>query len=1134
MKPRNWETALATLVLTCTAFGMPKLIDWTNSKTADRDRMFLVKRRERITFSVTVEGAEGFDWQVNKRRWPGALKDRETSRFTWKVPDEGGIWEIHVRAYGNGGDVHHEWVVSTLSSAEAPTFFDYFSDKRCRERIEKDPWGRPLPEWVVHPLFGIPDMSKCWLEPTDKSLLDDERNTIVELYYPYKHAYGTWKFRYCVPEGPHCTHGGWTHFRFNFLHYPGCGHYARMFYVREAGQDHAYFGPGAHAWDHDMGVGYERNSNVWYEVTIVHTPDDEFYAFRDGILEMRGHDRRGSRCTGMSIRLHTYTPEHTPNSKIYVDCIEVYKDRFLFPTGHVSGAVSGGRPFPTAPRPRPARKREKTIPKIQPLTNRLITDWWNSKTGDSDRMFVAGSNEKITFRITTKGCDQFRWLVNKRPVAEGRTMFTWTVPEYKDIFEIHVIASGKGTEAHHEWVVSNMRVSEAPSFFDYFADGALKDRSETDPWGRKLPEWKTHSFSGEWPKPFPDMVVFGNDPPKNWFKRAVELPPDPSFCFLQPSSIKTSEHVISYLSAEAKSVFGTWKLRFRFPNGYSPLEGGWCHFNYRFAYCNGYLAFPMWITISSDNRHHLRPGSTRWGMDFCSYFKPEKRWYELTIIRDKDRYVYTFVDGLLQFCRRNPIGIQESGQIWLRLGRFNTIRYPGDTVLVDCLQIYPDKYMFPRKSVRFNEYIARWVWDGSRFKPVKRRGIVVKGRGVRLADIATLLRKPSLFGYDPNRKEAVCKADLVVEDGCELVIDGEVLRFDSKGARPLRFVVGYGATLKIMNGTVTTVSDKDYFIWQFCNSTRFGFPLSLLQKEQCLNPLNYSSLVRITIIGSTIANFAYLFIENPNEVRIKKSCFAGVREVDVGEYSAPKGIPLRRREHVRGRKGFWLALGDVDPHDFEVSNVKFSASEKLNLMFMLKEEQQKWNVYNIDAGRHVICVKKALGTLGAKLNEYPTYLGLVNSRFADLKVLSEDAVIVPKYYLDVKVVDERGRPVPGALVRVINEVEPIRFRPENRERYAVETGQEGERVFQTLLWQLPIDETTTGANGHTPLPSDAEHTIIVADFAQDAHSKKEFTYTVEAITPDGRRGNVKGVDPDTHWYRPNPDVPTYTVVVVTR
>ena len=1113
--------------------GEVEIVDWSNSKTGDRDRMFLVEPGERITFRIKVKGAKRFEWAVNKRFLTSAPAEKQISEFTWTVPTRKGIWEIHVVARGRSEAVHNEWVVSTLEASEAPDFFDYFVDKRYKEREELDPWGRPLPEWVEYPLFGIPDMSKCWLEPTERSILDDERNTFVELCYPYKHAYGTLKFRYCVPEGPHCTHGGWTHFRFNFLHYPGCGFYRRMFYVREAGQDHAYYGPGAHAWDHDMGVGYERNSHVWYDVTIVHTYDDEFYAFRDGILEMRGHDRRGSICTGISIRLHTYTPEHTPQSKIYVDCIEIYKDKFLFPKGFLGEPIAVKEPLPTAPRQRPRRRGEKiTLPKSEPIGKPLITDWWNSKTGDRDRMFTAVSGERITFRVEAKGCDKFEWQVNKKLVKRGSKRFRWTVPNYKGIWEIHLTAKGRAGEAHQEWVVSNLSLDEAPAFFDYFSDGRFTEREESDPWGRKLPEWKAHRFSEEWPKPFPDMVAFGNEPPQNWFKRAIELPPDASCGYLQPQNVPTREHIISYLSTASKTLFGTWKLRFCFPNGYSRLEGGWCHFNYRFAYCNGYLAFPAWITISSDDRHHLRPGGSRWGMDYTSYFKPEPRWYDLTIIRTRDYQYYTFVDGVLQYQGRNPIAIWESGVIWLRLSRYDTERYPQDTVYVDCLEIYPNRFIFPRRSARFGKYTERWVWNGKRFVAKKRRGVIVRGRSLRLADVARLLGEPSLLSYDAKKREAVCRTDLVLDTGAELTIRDETLRFESKRRRPLRFVINYGATLRILNSTVTTSSDEDYFIWQFCNSTRFGFPISLLQKEQCVNTLNYSSLARIVIENSRIANCANFFVENPNELRIVNSKFEGIREIDEGEYSAPEGLVRQRRRYAEGKKGFWLAINDVDIEDFEIRGVRFTGSSPLELVFMLKKEQERWNIYDIDAGGSAISVKQALGSLGGSLRYYESYIGLVNCRFGKLKVLTPHACIVPKYYLDVLVTDRAGNPVPGAKVEIMNEVDRIRYRPENMERYSVETGDVGEGVSQTLRWHLPIDETITDRNGHTPLPDDREHTVIVADYALKRGRKVEFSYTIRAIGPDGTVGVVTKVNPGPKWYRPDRMKPTHTVTVV--
>ena len=44
-------------------------------------------------------------------------------------------------------------------------------------------------------------------------------------------------------------------------------------------------------------------------------------------------------------------------------------------------------------------------------------------------------------------------------------------------------------------------------------------------------------------------------------------------------------------------------------------------------------------------------------------------------------------------------------------------------------------------------------------------------------------------------------------------------------------------------------------------------------------------------------------------------------------------------------------------------------------------------------------------------------------------------------------------------------------------------------------------------------------TWIVADYAQDKAGKKEFTYTIEVTTPDGKKAGVRGVNPDASWYR---------------
>ena len=77
----------------------------------------------------------------------------------------------------------------------------------------------------------------------------------------------------------------------------------------------------------------------------------------------------------------------------------------------------------------------------------------------------------------------------------------------------------------------------------------------------------------------------------------------------------------------------------------------------------------------------------------------------------------------------------------------------------------------------------------------------------------------------------------------------------------------------------------------------------------------------------------------------------------------------------------------------------------------------------------------------------------------------------------------------------------------------------------------PIHATTTGEDGHTPLPEDANGTMIVNAFVQDKSGKKEFTYTV-SVEKDGRKKTITGVDPGPDWYRSDPNKPTYTITAV--
>jgi hypothetical protein len=72
---------------------------------------------------------------------------------------------------------------------------------------------------------------------------------------------------------------------------------------------------------------------------------------------------------------------------------------------------------------------------------------------------------------------------------------------------------------------------------------------------------------------------------------------------------------------------------------------------------------------------------------------------------------------------------------------------------------------------------------------------------------------------------------------------------------------------------------------------------------------------------------------------------------------------------------------------------------------------------------------------------------------------------------------------------------------------------------------------TTGTDGHTPLPSDVQNTLIIADFVQYQSSRTDFTHAITA-EKDGESKTVTGINPGSTWYRPDAETPTYTVVIV--
>ena len=295
---------LAVLMLSVnTVLGVPpQILDWSSNGSGasdPHDIMYLVNQGETITFTVSVDQPVNYRWQVNK------IVDTlaTDSSYTWTVPVDKGIWEIHVKVYNANGEDHMEWVVSTLDSTEAPTFFDYFTDLKSQNRTELDPWGRPLPEWLG--TYAPP----CTLGFACTFTYSNVVSTTT---------YGTWRFKYKFPPGSH-------------------GQIADFDYIKTA--DGEVFADYSRVWDahHHCcvqgfsidydGAGIYSDTN-WHTVTIIHTRDGWFYYYEDGCFDLWVHDEKEVTCQYMFLRLMS--------DPVYFDCIEVYEDRYLFPENVIS------------------------------------------------------------------------------------------------------------------------------------------------------------------------------------------------------------------------------------------------------------------------------------------------------------------------------------------------------------------------------------------------------------------------------------------------------------------------------------------------------------------------------------------------------------------------------------------------------------------------------------------------------------------------------------------------------------------------------------------------------------------------------------------------------------------------------
>ncbi len=721
-----------------------------------------------------------------------------------------------------------------------------------------------------------------------------------------------------------------------------------------------------------------------------------------------------------------------------------------------------------------------------------------NKDNARDVMYLAKPGDKIVFKVKAEGSQGYEWRVDKIVQDAKTDTFGWTVPQEKGIWEIHLEVSNKDGKAHQEWVVSTLAKSEAPVIFDYF----YPDRSQKDPWDRPLPKW---------------------DYKKDAKQKKIEHPDCTAHAYSRG---------VGRITIPSKNAYGTWifqrKLR---PKAEGRRKRGW--FGWRISHGEPHYIYHK---TANDEGFDFREIPSKYGpvgqhcfgcrsMGECCANMNERtdKWRQIRIIRTKEGWFYIWNGVEFWF---DSVANENT------LKEISSLQLYGP--LLDGIQVY-DYPVWPKKTIRLGQYRDDWG-DGEKNKPdheVKRTGIVITGHGATLKDIAEAIGDPKVFRYDQATRTATCYTDLVVDPASELIIDGETLKMHCNKDGEHQIRVKNGSIIRLNKATITS-DNEFYYLWAFTSASRWEMYKDWSGYEA------YTFSGRFLATDSTISNCGNFFPDTPGELVLKRCKFVNMVEVDAGNYwKCARGYyNNKKRKQGKGKKGMWF-YNRKELVDFRIEDCTIGGKDKpIDMTFIGGDDLHKVTISNCR-------LDNIVARRGYRFRDwriiYPyeseqlgCTVSLVNCKFKELKVQSGKAWVIPKYYLDVLVVDKAGKPVSGCRMRVVNEVDNVRRPAENllEKRYWV-----SEMVTHNgwIKNWLDVNDMRThlavAGNGHSALPDDKANTLVLTDFVQDENGRQDFTYKVQVAVPDGRYGEVKGINPGPDWYRKDPDKPTRTIKV---
>ncbi len=797
-----------------------------------------------------------------------------------------------------------------------------------------------------------------------------------------------------------------------------------------------------------------------------------------------------------------------------------------------------------------------------PSTALNITSWGNNKTNNQSTMFLVSDLDIINFNVTTTGETGFTWEVNKVEIANNYNNYTYTIPICDEtlnscIWEIRVNVSDATSSVYKEWVVSS-RVT-APTVFDYFTDGIITGRTQSDPWGRPLINWANYYGS---------TSNYGST---NYYLNSTAGD-------FEGRDIYTANTV----------VYGTWKFKAYFPSLWEHgIEDGWTtgikkddtdrnNFLYYAVTPDTHRRFSWRDT---PNTFFTNPDKDNGGYGYTNTVG----WHNYTVILQEDGWMYTFSDDILAdvYYIKNenitasyyddptyrivhtPIGNDLGFTISHRIGMRN---------FFDNLEIYENEYLFPNTTIFYGDVIDYYY---STELPHTISSIIIRKSNATLSDINTSINDATKFIYYPENRTAFSYVNISIGDSysiASLNLNNETLLLNPTADGNIIFAVNYGSNLTMNSSTIDS-NNNFYWKWRITNpGDMTGYPLTMISYEPDHEPVPnnnaHTFLGVIDINNSVINNSAHFFIASPSKIKIQNSHITNLHGDNYGVWTGFSDGHNQQswKTPWNFNKTFALETDFITPMEYVLRNITFSISDDsvdTDIIITQNDETlNKFNAYDLNFTNAVLRTLKPVkfAFIGNPTFYFNGKTPIVNPNISTINISTASSTYVPKYYLDVQVKWSNGTVIQGAVINVTNEINnsyPVEnitvlqyhwgdFYSTHSPNYCWCSGKnihfpnmlvaynynDGKIMYseEELMptWNIT---TITGADGHTALPDvNPAQSLIIPDYAQNNTGFQNFTWNITAIF-NGTSVSLTGVNPNATWYRTDRNVPTDTQII---